>query len=141
MSVYFLFSFLSHLCPLSIPSVLSSVRWTYRFHASGFPLLSRFLFPFPSSFPTSFSFPFLSFPLSFFLSFPLPSSLPPLLSPPDPSPPLFSTAGGGRRNSRHVVIGVEKHGAIVIPSLKSSVAVFHVTNALQSRVLASLPGL
>lgn len=99
-------------------------------------------------FPFSFPFHFLSF--AFLLLFPLPlfpflssALFPPSYSPPPPdaSPPLFSTAGGGRRNSRRVVIGVEKRGAIVIPSLKSSVAVFHVTNALQSRVLASLPGL
>lgn len=64
------------------------------------------------------------------------------------SSPLFSTFSplllspvGGSRNSEHVVIKVEKRGAIVMPSLKSSVAVFHVTNALQSRVVASLLGL
>lgn len=36
---------------------------------------------------------------------------------------------------------VERHGATVMPPLKPSQAVFHVTNALQSRVDASLPGL
>lgn len=75
------------------------------------------------------------FPL---FSSPLLTSLSPRFS--SPSPLLLSPVGGSR-NSEHVVIKVEKRGAIVMPSLKSSVAVFHVTNALQSRVVASLLGL
>lgn len=53
---------------------------------------------------------------------------------------MVATADGSR-NSEHAVIKVERRGAIVMPPLKSSMAVFHVTNALQSRVDALLLGL
>ena len=54
---------------------------------------------------------------------------------------LAENGGNSGRLKKGVVIKVERRGAIVMASLKSSMTVFHVTNALQSRVAVLLLGL